>query len=156
MTVTNIFEIINDFRRSAPVDVEGIAKALNIKIRYAPLKKEVSGMIECKNDEYFISINSNDSSTRQRFTLAHELGHYIYHRDKIRDIIEDNKLYRSSNISNQEETKANQFAASVLMPEELIKTLQANGTNDPKDLAKKLQVSLHSLYIRLGMEYKNS
>jgi Zn-dependent peptidase ImmA (M78 family) len=154
----NIFNIINIFRNNYPVDVEGLARILGINVVYAELGKEISGMIQREEDGSFtITVNENDPKTRKRFTIAHELGHFIYHKDKIGNGIYDNRMYRSvpghSNplINAQQETQANQFAASLLTPSALIERLQSEGVTDPDELAEKLGVSKQAMRIRLGL-----
>ena len=110
-----------------------------------------------KSNYYVITVNENHSKVRQRFTIAHEIGHYILHRNKIGDGITDNKLYRSStcgrfrnlNIGGKEETEANQLAANILMPFELIDQLIRQGFKLPEKLAEKLEVSTQAIKIRL-------
>jgi Zn-dependent peptidase ImmA (M78 family) len=163
MKPTNIFEIINNFRKSAPVDVEGAIKALGIDISYAQLDPNIAGMIERKsNNKYLISVNANDPETRQRFTLAHELGHYIYHRNKMDGGIDDDRMYRSTSagkyhntsIGRREEVQANQFAINLLIPWDLISKFQDEGINDYNILAEKFKVSKQAMAILLGVPYK--
>ena len=158
--ITNPFAVINEFCERAPVDVEGLARALGIEVSYAWLGSDISGMIEkLENDKYLISVNEEDPKTRQRFTLAHELGHFIYHKNKMGSGIDDDRAYRSTDagkyhntrIGKREETQANQFAATLLMPWTLIEQLQNEGVRDPDTLAKRLGVSKQAMKIRLGL-----
>ena len=59
--------------------------------RKADLDSEIAGQIEFLPDEkmHKISVNKNDHYYRQRFTMAHELGHYFFHRDLIGSGIDD-------------------------------------------------------------------
>jgi hypothetical protein len=155
------YEIINRFRRTAPVDVNGIVIALGVGQERAFLPPSISGMIEKRGNSYLITVSAGDPITRQRFTTAHELGHYMLHRDRIGDGIADDRAYRSTSsgkyhntrIGPREETQANTFATSVLMPYELIEKLKAEGIGAPGDLAKKLLVSEQAMCIRLGVPY---
>lgn len=157
----NIFDIINKFRETAPVDVEGLTKALGLNLRYAYLDSNIAGMIEKSDDSYTITVNASDAETRQRFTIAHELGHYVHHRDRIGDGIEDNRMYRNTGafhntkIGALQETQANQFAANLLMPSELIHKLRNSGVTNEREMARRLGVSLHAMCIRLGVPYSS-
>ena len=157
----NIFSIINGFQERLPVDVDGLCNKLGIEVNYVHLGEEISGMIEKREgDKYIISINASDPRTRQRFTLAHELGHYVYHKDKMGDGIDDDRMYRSTDtgryhntrIGAKQETQANQFAANLLMPWSGILHLQDTGVNNYEDLAEALEVSKQAMRIRLGIE----
>ncbi len=161
MTV-NIFSTINEYKKQIPVDVEELAKALGIEVNYAHLGNDVSGMIErIKDKNYLITINADDPKTRQRFTLAHELGHFVYHKDKMGDGIDDDRIYRSTNVGKHhntriganEETQANKFAANLLMPWSLISDLQDKKVTKSDDIAKHLGVSKHAICIRLGIPH---
>jgi Zn-dependent peptidase ImmA (M78 family) len=162
MTQSEQFEIINRYRKTAPVDVYGIASSLGIRIHEAFLPENVSGIIErIKDANFLITINTLDSHTRKRFTTAHELGHFMLHKRLIGDGIEDDRAYRSTTsgkyrnnlIGPREESQANAFAANVLMPYELIQRLKDDGYTTPEQLAAKLEVSLHAMSIRLGVPY---
>lgn len=156
--------LVNKFREFAPVEVELLANSLGIEVVYLSFDPDTSGMIErIENGRYRISVNDNHPVTRQRFTIAHELGHYFNHRHLIGDGILDNRAYRSASegryqntaIGRRQETEANQFAANLLMPWDAIKRLQAEcGTNDPAEMAKKIGVSEQAYCIRMGIQYQ--
>lgn len=161
MTLVNPFAVINRFCEKYPVNVEALAMALGIDVRYVALGKDVSGMIERnKGGKYVISINEDDYETRQRFTLAHELGHFIYHKNKMENGIDDDRAYRSTDvgkyhntqIGRREEIQANRFAANLLMPANLIRKLQQEELS-VEDMAQRLEVSPKAMEIRLnGLE----
>jgi Zn-dependent peptidase ImmA (M78 family) len=77
-----------------------------------------------------IAVNPNDPEVRRRFTIAHELGHFILHRKNSASseqlFIDRDFLvkYRSSNkytpADYEQEQQANAFAAALLMPEEFV------------------------------------
>jgi Zn-dependent peptidase ImmA (M78 family) len=123
-------------------------------VQYSKLDGEISGMIYTHNYTTIIGINSNHHYNRQRFTLAHECGHYLLHRDYIVGAVHVDKRYLGllrSDISSQGvepiEIEANQFAAELLVPEEfLIREIEAIGYDVEddsfiSDLAKKFKVS---------------
>lgn len=148
--------IIKKYQNSAPVDILAIANELKIKIYKSTGGIEsLSGKI-IKDSEmggesgYAIFVNAKHIPERQRFTIAHEIAHYILHKDLIGDGIVDDALYRSG-LSNKEEVMANKLAAEILLPWHLI-NLEMNEQNltIPK-LAEKFQVSISAMSIRLGI-----
>lgn len=155
---------VNRYRAHVPVDIEGLAGALGIKIKGAFLGKDISGILEhSKSDGYVISVNASHSEARRRFTIAHELGHYLLHKQLVGDGIGDDKAYRSTSVGKYhntaigayEETQANKFAASLLMPMDLIDEIKkSEGIDDPATLAKRFNVSEHAMCIRLGVPYE--
>ena len=156
---SSIFSQIRGFMNSAPVDVEGAARALGIEVRHAFLEREISGQIErLPGGRYRITVNALDASTRRRFTVAHELGHFIYHRPLIGDGVDDDRAYRSTSagkyhntrIGPKQETEANRFAANLLMPKHLIEQLKARGIVTTEGLAKALGVSVAAMRVREG------
>ena len=130
MDVSEQLSTINRFMQSAPVDVIGMASALGVVCHSAYLADEISGMLERVSDGvYKCTYNASHPPTRQRFTVAHELGHYMLHRKLIGDGVDDNRAYRSTDagkyhnteIGPKQETEANKFAVSVLMPTSLVR-----------------------------------
>lgn len=156
--------LVNAFRRTVPVDVELLAQSLGIEVVAMNLDDNTSGMIErTSRGNFRIVVNDNHAFTRQRFTIAHELGHYFSHRHLIGDGILDDRAYRSAAegqyrntaIGRRQETEANQFAANLLMPWDAIQKLQKEtGINDPAEVARRIGVSEQAYCIRMGIPYE--
>ena len=89
---------------------------------------------------YVIEINNRHSENRRRFTLAHEISHYLLHRNEIGDGITDDALYRSK-LGDHIETEANRLAAQLLMPRLLVRTLFRSGMRSLSELCKMFKVS---------------
>lgn len=142
----------------APVRVSTIAKELGLKVVSTTLKSGISGEIRPDPDHrgsFIIRVNKTDSARRQRFTVAHEVAHFLLHRDDIGNGIVDDVLYRSS-LSDWREAQANRLAADLLMPQYLVnKWLDragALGVDNAVDfLADKFNVSESAMKIRLGI-----
>lgn len=149
-----------------PVQVDRIAKEHGIKIRYEPLDDELSGMIFIKDNHAVIGVNAHHTPNRQRFTIAHELGHYFLHTDILRQgahvdtVVTMLQRHQGTALGAMNiEIEANQFAAELLMPKQLIHDyLNAEGpgsTAEPDDaviesMAKAFKVSTTALAIRLA------
>lgn len=145
-----------------PVDVEAIVKAEGVEVVEEDLEDEVSGLLVSKNGNHVILVNSDHYPNRQRFTIAHEFGHYLMHRD-ISNIFFDEALVffrdkEASEGTKYQEIEANNFAAELLMPEYLLKQIIRENPVDAFDereesllykTAKKFQVSVQALTIRL-------
>jgi Zn-dependent peptidase ImmA (M78 family) len=145
------FDVIDERSRSAPVDVEAIARDLGIKIYRESLEPGVYGKLARdprSASGYSIYVNSSDSRLRQRFTIAHEIAHFVLHRDLVDSEIVDRQLYRS-HLGNKYESQANRFAAGLIMPSELVAEAFQKLSRDPAVLARKFQVSTVAMRIRL-------
>ncbi len=92
---------------------------------------------------------------RQRFTLAHEIAHFLLHRAYIQSGVIDNTLYRSK-LSDQKEVEANKLASDLVMPYELVAREGNRLKHLPRDervyeLSQKFRVSEQAMRIRLGV-----
>ena len=165
--LVNQILLSNDIQ-SAPVDIERIAENQNIQIVEQSIEDEVAGFLlkgfDSKNA--LIGINTHHHPNRQRFTIAHELGHYFLH--DYEGVHFDSKttglrMYlrneKSATGTDLEEREANLFAAELLMPENLLKEdladideiyLIDDEDSTIKDLAKLYKVSVRALTYRLG------
>jgi hypothetical protein len=150
--------VVARHQKEPPVRLGPIAKELGIKVSLIPLGRSIAGQImrdpAGSPSGFSILINSDDATNRQRFTLAHELAHYILHRDLIESGIVDDTMYRSE-LGSVYETQANQLAADILMPIRLIKKYrEQHPDSDFRELAKLFDVSEQAMKIRLsGMRY---
>lgn len=162
----NIETIINNiFQESSinkpAIDVIHIAQTNKIKVTYEDFDDGTDGLLLIKDGKAIIAINSEQHSNRQRFSIAHELGHFFLHaQNKNNDLFIDQSLYhRNSEASKgtiDKEIEANQFAASLLMPETmLIKIIKDENLDLSVDLdlyllAEKFGVSEKAMGYRLG------
>lgn len=147
--------LVGDLLTSAPIDVNAVATRLGLTIYEKPLDRGISGMIIREADKaapsgYVIYVDQNEAYVRQRFTAAHEIGHFVLHQEHIGDGVTDNHLFRSDRLSNWMEVQANRFAADLLMPYDLIDELVRQGVDSVPELAKALGVSEIAMGIRLG------
>lgn len=152
-----IKRVIEAVQEEIPVKVGRVAKVLGLTVKVATLDVGISGMIvPFTSGGYKIVINKHEPSYRQRFTLAHEISHFLLHEDYIGDGITDNILYRS-NLSDSIEAEANRLASDILMPVEKIKAWKAKH-REQKDadivspLAALFDVSEDAMRIKLGMK----
>lgn len=81
------------------------------------------------DDAWEITINSIEPLNRQRFTIAHELGHALLKHKGVSFRTKEMKKYKNI-IKRMEEVEANKFAASLLMPKILVKKLLSKAIHD--------------------------
>lgn len=149
--------------RSAPVEVREIASALGIRVQYEPAEDELSGFLlrDLSRQKTIIGVNDRHPENRQRFTIAHELGHFLLHeREKLhidRRFQVNLRDGKSSKGESEEEKEANLFAAELLMPVQFIQkdlvaveALDLENDATIADLAKKYEVSTQAITFRLA------
>jgi Zn-dependent peptidase ImmA (M78 family) len=105
-----------------PVPIEEIARTLGAQITYEAFDGEVSGMLYREKSRTLIGVNSAHASTRQRFTLAHEIAHLEMHPGKPVFIDRLVRVNWRDGTSDKEEMEANAFAAELLMPRKFMTT----------------------------------
>ncbi|MGY3233371.1 Zn-dependent peptidase ImmA (M78 family) [Bradyrhizobium sp. USDA 4448] len=110
-----------------PFDIEGLATSVGLRVEYLPLENEISGFLRRHNGEWVAGVNSLHHLNRQRFTLAHELGHYFLHRDA--GEFTDRALFRREAQFDRRESEANSFASKLLMPETEFRTVVTRRAN---------------------------
>lgn len=147
-----------------PINLENLAEKAGIQIKYVD-DPETSGFAYQKSGVKYIGVNNNESHVRQRFTIAHELGHMFLHRqDPLRyDPTADFVFYRDEKSTmgiDPKEIEANAFAAELLMPEDIvrkeIKDMKGIDLHDPEAvgrLADKFGVSQAAIAVRLTKLY---
>lgn len=144
-----------------PVDVEAIARHLGAQIVLEHLDRAVSGMLYRDDEHVVIGVNAAHTDRRQRFTIAHELGHLVLHKGRPLVVDHVRVNFRDANSSaatDLEEIQANAFAAAVLMPRDpviaaarpALQKAQSGGEAAViRDLSDGFQVSEQAMEYRL-------
>ena len=150
--------IVDRYVTETPVKVGEIAKELGITVVKSPLPPKISGLIQPDPDAtsgFMIKVNKYESTERQRFTIAHEIAHFLLHRQSIGAGVIDSIMYRSA-LTSRKEVEANQLAADIVMPKTLVssryKYLRSQSSGRVVvDLAAEFKVSVPALEVRLGV-----
>jgi Zn-dependent peptidase ImmA (M78 family)/DNA-binding XRE family transcriptional regulator len=135
---------------SPPVSVEDAADALGARVVIDSFGTDaLSGFVLHRPDGAVVAANQEQAPTRQRFTIAHELGHIalVHHADFHIDL-----AHRASDPPGydwRQERAANAFAANLLMPAGWVRSDYIGGTKSVAQLAKRYGVSSEAMGIRL-------
>lgn len=142
-----------------PVPVEQLVSWAGAQLAMRALPANVSGMLIRDDSRQVVAINAGDPKTRQRFTMAHELGHLRMHRGVFVDTFRVNERnVKAHQGTDLEEIQANAFAAELLMPNREVvaasrELLRSRGAlSEPElveRLAKRFDVSHQAMSIRL-------
>jgi Zn-dependent peptidase ImmA (M78 family) len=148
----------NGIERPA-VPVERLAKAAGALMEYRDFNNEISGLLVRQHERIVIAVAKEQPEQRQRFTIAHELGHLMLHEGIE---VRVDKHFRvnlrsgaSSKAEDVEEIEANAFAAELLMPRGFLLRDSKKLTLDVEDeeqisaLARRYEVSRQAMTFRL-------
>lgn len=137
------------------LNVEKLVKFIpDIKLEYADMDSTLSGSLSKEGAIWVIRVNNGHSKTRQRFSIAHELGHFVYHKDDENEFV-DTTFFRGMTSDNLEYT-ANKFASELLMPEDQVRQLiDKDNIRSVAELAEKFGVSSAAMLYRVKeLNYK--
>lgn len=157
-----------EFYEDWKLNVYKLAKALKIELFEAIFDDDaISGYISKTTDQdnFEIVVNKRHSNSRKRFTVAHEIGHYIsyiawsYSKDFLSwndDVITDSLVaFRSKDIPDDKknmELEANEIAAELLMPKVRIEVMVMKNFSIA-DMAMVFEVSKEAMSVRLARLY---
>ena len=148
-----------------PVPVRRLARSCGARIvRVSGNEANIDGFLYREDDDVVIGVNRDHAAVRQRFTIAHELGHLLLHEYSRAHVDSGFRVRLRSGLSSEgtdrDEMEANRFAAELLMPIEFLQADLEKSEFDLADdselqtLAKRYGVSLQALAIRLnGLGY---
>jgi Zn-dependent peptidase ImmA (M78 family) len=135
-----------------PVDPVKIARDLGIDVLEVEFEPNVAGAIfKEPGQDPTIFINATDSASRQRFTVAHELGHYVMHADEpdAFDYVDNRSAVSGADDhASPVERFADAFAASFLMPAKEVNRLMKEKYT-PTQISAYFGVSQDAAYLRL-------
>lgn len=152
-------------RRQLPIDLDLILQMLpgtpfgkDTEIKApAPIHWRSEGALVCNPDngrEWGILYNAEARPERQRFTIAHEIGHFVLHRTaQTRFNCDSESVYTGIDTLTHYEREADDFAANLLMPGDMLREHIAGLSVDFHllgRLAKVFGVSLEAMCIRFA------
>jgi len=144
-SLITIGKIYEEARRLAlathPFDIESFLKRNYFEIMREDMDVDISGYIELRGVRWVIGVNKYHNPRRQRFTMAHEFGHYLFDYEEFSKKRHfDTILFRSAE-SSEIEARANKFAGQLLMPKDLFEGYILRGIKNIEELADKFDVS---------------
>lgn len=150
--------LVEEHLENTPVKLGSLAADLGLEVFKSTLSPGISGLIEPSDDApagYRIRLNRHEPTERQRFTLAHEIAHFLLHRQDIGAGVVDDTMYRSG-LSNRKEVEANKLASQLIMPDKNIASARARVRHLPTEeqvekLAREFRVSAQAMRIKLGV-----
>lgn len=151
---TEVKRIHNEFNIvEPPVNPVEIARNLGARVLFVKFSAEfdnVSGFYDCEADAIYV--NMREWPLRQTFTIAHELGHRVLHKEWARSE-EYKMLMRDANYLGNEphEKEANAFAAHLLVPRFMLDKYWRSAS--VSDLSKLFAVSVPVIENRIKIEY---
>lgn len=149
--------IIAKYSLKLPINIESIVGSL-AKLVFMKIPLDgvdgVSLNLKTPGKETIVVVNSDTPPLRQRFTIAHELGHIVipWHIGNIVDHVENGQSKHAEHYYDIE-TEANMFAGELLMPLEYVSSLLKSECDIAKAhyiLAETCLVSLHASAMRLS------
>ena len=140
-----------------PVDVAELAGSLcRLRVRVgadlralvdAASDMHVSGVLLPATSE--IWVRRDESLTRRRFTIAHEIGHHFLHSDGATVLCRPVDVDQADEAARAKEREANRFAAELLMPEPLVRECVGRDGLEVGALAGAFDVSPIAMAYRL-------
>lgn len=143
---------------SPPVDLDKVLDHYELTVDFKDFGEKNSGVLYVKEGKGIIGVNLNHVKERKRFTIAHEIGHYVLHKKKGEQLFVEDYLYRDQETETGEkrqEREANAFAAALLMPKDLLakevkeNQLDVSHESAIETLAEKFKVSQIAMTYRL-------
>lgn len=117
-----------------PIPVLEIAENQGVDVEFADFGEtgeKVAGFCDFESAKLYV--NANDRLTRQTFTIAHELGHWLLHKSYFDQHPAEYRIlprFQSSEENNAFEKEANFFAANLLVPDSLLQPVKHAGASE--------------------------
>ena len=146
-----------------PVQLDRILHHYNIHKVHLPASEDIFGAIIRREGNVVIAVNPSQHPNRQRFTIAHELGHFFCHyQDTMEYVDTDFRVNWRNSVSSEgvdwKEIEANRFAAELLMPESLLRddvnewcVLDREAIQHLASQYKVSRLAMHFRLINLGL-----
>lgn len=137
--------------RPDEIDVEAIAWSLGAKVKYRELHS-CEARIVGREDRAIITVDTRVTPRRQRFSMAHELGHWHHHRGRCL-ICRAEDIGTGRRQATDPERVANDYASDLLLPRYLLDPI-LRGVRKPdlkavREIASAFNASLTATLIKI-------
>lgn len=134
------------------IDIEAIAFDSGVDVLYEALDGCEATLVGF-GSKAIATVSPSPSRGRERFSVAHEIGHWLLHRGKSFRCRADD-IVQNYSADLRLEKDADEFASHLLMPTSIfrpaIKAANRPGLNDLQDIAEQFEVSMQAVSIRLA------
>jgi Zn-dependent peptidase ImmA (M78 family) len=113
------------FVRSTPVDLIQLCKDLGLRVQEVPARGFDGALVRSKSGQKgIVAVKASmREASRKRFTIAHEIVHFVIpHHRLLKNVCEEKKIDSFDSRLNRPEIEANEFAAELLLPSALLTT----------------------------------
>jgi IrrE N-terminal-like domain len=129
-----------------PVSLVDVVSSLNLSlIRAAREPFQSEAALVPLGDSHAIVLRGSGDERRRRFTIAHEIGHFVLHTDRVAP----ERGGKVNQAGRAQEREADAFAAELLMPEHLVRQAVLEVGADSVRLAGRFEVSEQAMSVRL-------
>lgn len=145
---------------SPPVPVDRLAELVGAEITFNNFQNEISGLLLRRKNSTVIGVANEQAPARQRFTIAHEIGHLLLHAGEELHVDTDFRVNLRSDSSSKgsdvTEIEANAFAAALLMPADFLSQdivemrIDVEDSEQIEALANKYGVSTQAMTFRIS------
>ena len=131
-----------------PLNIGAVAEFLGLEVVEEIMDDDLSGYLEYRQGTWVAGANALHHRNRRRFTIAHEIAHYVLHRDRAASF-HDRTFARRATSSDEMEREADRFAANLLMPEDSVREAIRKGATSVATLAEQFGVSALAMKFRV-------
>lgn len=158
--IKDVKALTDDCYKDNMLLLDKVCKKLNLKCFDADFDDDkISGLLikNDKDDSYSIYVNRHHPANRKRFTIAHEIGHYVsflngsFSEEELRtknQVTDYSIMWRRKDVQSDAENEANLIAAEILMPRDKVEDLITQ-EKTPEEMASMFYVSVSAMTLRL-------
>lgn len=133
-----------------PVNVHEVAKFLGFEVIPFEFPDHISAVTYIEDGVKSIGVNKNHANVRQRFSIAHEIGHFLCgHESYNHEATHIEDLPKYLDPQNRQELEADEFAAELLMPGSFLSKDAKRERVDAATWCKRYEVSEQAMWIQL-------
>jgi Zn-dependent peptidase ImmA (M78 family) len=133
---------------TVPLNIRAVAEFLGIEVVEEPMDDDLSGYLELQRDHWVAGVNMFHHNNRKRFTIAHEIAHFLLHSNTVNSF-HDRTFARRESEGSPMEREADAFAAALLMPANDVRLAIAGGETTLSSLAERFKVSTLAMKFRV-------